>query len=65
MRYTELHKVVGCGNLVATPAESELHGRRSGRDRLYTGSKTTLIVEHWDVIEEIGPEDTWVNSGKF
>ena len=23
------------------------------------------IVEHWDVIEEVTPEDTWVNSGKF
>ena len=24
-----------------------------------------LIVEHWDVMEEILPEDQWVNSGKF
>jgi hypothetical protein len=23
------------------------------------------IVEHWDVMEEITPEETWVNSGKF
>ena len=24
-----------------------------------------LIVEHWDVMEEIPPVDEWVNSGKF
>ena len=24
-----------------------------------------LIVEHWDVMEEIMPPDQWVNSGKF
>jgi predicted SnoaL-like aldol condensation-catalyzing enzyme len=23
------------------------------------------IVEHWDVMEEITPEETWVHSGKF
>ena len=24
-----------------------------------------LIVEHWDVMEEILPKETWVNGGKF
>ena len=65
MRYVELHKVVGAG---------ELRGRRSPRASS-TGSgmpsstcsalKRDTIVEHWDVIEEITPEDTWVNVGKF
>ncbi len=64
MRYLRLHRLVGCGNFVAILAESELHGRRHAAIDLFRIDGGT-IVEHWDVIEEITPEDTWVNSGKF
>ena len=64
MRYIELHKVVGAGNFVAILAESESDGkRRAAIDRFRL--EHDKIVEHWDVREEITPEDTWVNSGKF
>lgn len=29
------------------------------------GVDNGLIVEHWDVMEEILPEAQWVNAGKF
>lgn len=64
LRYLQLHKVVGCGNLVATLAESEFHGKRHAVIDLFR-IEQNKIVEHWDVIEEIAPEHTWVNSGKF
>ncbi len=64
MRYIELHKVVGSGNFVATLAESEFDGKRHAVIDLFRIERG-MIVEHWDVIEEITPEETWVNSGKF
>lgn len=64
MRYTEVHRVIGSGNLVASLSKVT----RAGVDhavidlfRLADGQ----IVEHWDVDEEIQPQDTWVNGGKF
>ena len=64
MRYIQLHKVVGCGNFVAILAEIELYGKRHAVIDLFRIERGK-IVEHWDVIEEITPQDTWVNSGKF
>ena len=64
MRYIELHKVVGSGDYVATLAETELDGKRRAVIDLFR-LEAGMIVEHWDVIEEITPADTWVNSGKF
>ena len=62
--YDMLFKLIGEGDLVV--AYSRVH--RAGRDhavfdlyRLANG----LIVEHWDVSEEIGPRESWNNSGKF
>ncbi|MCP5060019.1 MAG: hypothetical protein GY937_25230 [bacterium] len=62
--YDMLFKLIGEGDLVAT--YSRVH--RGGHDhavfdlyRLANG----LIVEHWDVSEEIGPRESWNNSGKF
>jgi predicted SnoaL-like aldol condensation-catalyzing enzyme len=63
-RYAELHKVVGCGDFVATLAESEMRSKRHAVIDLYRVDRG-MIVERWDVIEEITPQDTWVNSGKF
>ncbi len=64
MRYIELHKIVGSGNLVAMLAEAELAGKRRAVIDLFRVADG-MIVEHWNVAEEITPEDTWVNSGKF
>ena len=64
MRYIDLHKIVGSGNFVAVLAESEFNGMRHAVIDLFR-VEASKIIEHWDVIEEITPEDTWVNSGKF
>lgn len=63
-RCVELHLLIGRGDFVAALAEVESNGVRLAVIDLYRvdGDK---IVEHWDVIEEITPESTWVNSGKF
>ena len=39
-----------------------------GRGRVWTGEQGVengLVVVHWDAAEPIGPEEEWVNSGKF
>jgi len=64
MRYVELHRIVGAGNFVAILAESESDGKRRAVIDLFR-LENGKIVEHWNVVEEITPEDTWVNSGKF
>jgi predicted SnoaL-like aldol condensation-catalyzing enzyme len=64
LRYIEAHRIVGAGNVVAVLAETELDGTRHAVIDLYRLAAGT-IVEHWDVSEEITPEETWVNSGKF
>jgi predicted SnoaL-like aldol condensation-catalyzing enzyme len=64
MRYVARHRVVGCGNFVAVLSENELFAKRHAVIDLFR-VEGGMIVEHWDVTEEITPEDTWVNSGKF
>lgn len=64
LRYIQLHHLIGSGNFVATLSESECNQKRHAVIDLYR-IDDAFIVEHWDVIEEITPEDTWVNTGKF
>ena len=64
LRYIEIHRVVGSGNFVAVLAESEFDAKRHAVIDLYRVDEGK-VIEHWDVTEEITPEDTWVNSGKF
>ena len=64
LRYIKVHNVIGSGNFVAVLAESEWSGTRKAVVDLFR-IENDKIVEHWDVVEEITPEDTWVNSGKF
>ena len=64
MVYTEIHNVIGCGNFVAAMSKMNLAGTDMAVIDLFRVA-AGRIVEHWDVIEEITPEETWVNSGKF
>ncbi len=64
MKYEEIHKVVGCGNFVAVLAKMSLGDTDMAVIDLYR-VENGRIAEHWDVVEEILPEDQWVNSGKF
>jgi predicted SnoaL-like aldol condensation-catalyzing enzyme len=64
MVYEKIHRVVGCGSFVAVLSKMNLAGTGMAAIDLFRvdGGR---IVEHWDVMEEILPEDQWVNSGKF
>lgn len=64
MRYVDIHNVIGSGNFVAVLSEMELGGTAMAVIDLFRVADG-LIVEHWDVMEEIVPKDQWVNSGKF
>ncbi|MEL6659201.1 MAG: nuclear transport factor 2 family protein [Bacteroidota bacterium] len=66
MEYDQLHTVVGEGNFVLTVSEGKFgtgdHVAYYDLFRLQDG----LIVEHWDVIQNIPPQSEWKNSnGKF
>jgi predicted SnoaL-like aldol condensation-catalyzing enzyme len=62
--YEEVHLVIGCGDFVAAMSEMTLAGVDTAVIDLFRVTDGR-IVEHWDVMEEITPEETWVNSGKF
>ncbi len=64
MQYEEIHRVVGCGNFVAVLSKMNLGEAGMAVIDLFR-IEDERIVEHWDVMEEILPEDQWVNSGKF
>lgn len=64
MAYEEIHKVVGCGSFVAVLSKMDLAGTKMAVIDLFR-VQDGLIVEHWDVMEEILPEGQWVNIGKF
>jgi len=64
MKYEEIHNVVGCGSFVAVLSKMTFGGRAMAVIDLFRVADG-LIVEHWDVMEEILPKDQWVNSGKF
>lgn len=62
--YEKVHNVIGCGSLVAAMSKANLGAVDIAVIDLFRVEEGR-IVEHWDVAEEITPEDTWVNSGKF
>ena len=64
MVYEKVHKVIGRGNFVATLSKVDFAGTPMAVIDLFR-VEDGRIVEHWDVMEEILPEDRWVNSGKF
>lgn len=64
MKYIKAHKIVVQGNFAASLS----HVKLNDDDWCYIDifrMKEGKIVEHWDIIEKIGPEETWNNSGKF
>ncbi|XYK79008.1 MAG: nuclear transport factor 2 family protein [Labrenzia sp.] len=62
--YEMLFKLIGQGDFVATYSKRHAHGKDSAVFDLYR-LENGLIVEHWMNDEEIGPRESWGNSGKF
>ena len=62
--YDEIVLMVGQGNFVATLSRARWEGAPYAQADLFR-LEDGLIVEHWDAAEPIGPEEEWVNSGKF
>jgi predicted SnoaL-like aldol condensation-catalyzing enzyme len=62
--YNRIHRIVGSGSFVAALSEAS-HGETGIAIIDLYRVEDGLIVEHWDVTEEITPPDTWVNTGKF
>ena len=62
--YDEIVLLVGQGNFVATLSRARWEDAPYAQADLFR-LEDGLIVEHWDAAEPIGPEEEWVNSGKF
>ncbi len=63
-KYTKIHKVLGEGNFVLTVSEGEWGGKQQAFYDLFR-MKDGLIVEHWDVIQEIPTEGLAHANGMF
>ncbi len=60
----DVRYLVGCGSFVVTLSQVDIgNEQRAAFDLFHL--KDRLIIEHWDVVETIGPPETWNNSGKF
>ena len=64
LMYSEIFLTVAQGNFVATLSRASWEGAPYAQADIFR-LEEGLIVEHWDNAEPIGPEDEWVNSGKF
>lgn len=65
MEYDKLHKVLGQGNFVLAISDGKFANQHVSYYDLFR-IEDNKIVEHWDVIEPILPEEEWKNSnGKF
>lgn len=65
MKYHTLHKVIGEGNFVLTLSEGQFAGKHVAFYDLFR-VESGKIVEHWDVIQDIPPKESWKNqNGKF
>ncbi len=63
-RYIKVHHLIGQGNFVVIYS----HVKTGDDDWAFFDIfrlKAGKIVEHWDTREQIGPVETWNNSGKF
>jgi len=65
MKYTRVHKVLGEGDFVLTMSEGFFGGKHVAFYDLFR-VQGGRIVEHWDTIEAIPPQEQWKNrNGKF
>jgi len=65
MTYIETHAVLGQGNFVLSVSEGLFADKPTSFYDLFR-VENGKIVEHWDVIETIAPQDQWKNNnGKF
>lgn len=65
LKYDAIHKVLGEGNFVLVVSEGQLAGKHNAFYDMFR-VENGKIAEHWDVIGEIPPKDTWKNkNGKF
>lgn len=64
-RYVHLHRVLACGNFVLAVSEDEEEDRVMSLYDLWR-IECGVIVEHWDTIEKVPPQEEWKNdNGKF
>lgn len=65
MVYSTNHKILGEGNFVLSISEGSFAGKPTSFYDLFR-VENGKIVEHWDVMETILPQEQWKNSnGKF
>jgi len=64
MEYVKVHKTLVQGNFAATLSQVRINGDDWCYMDIFRMSEGK-IVEHWDVTEQIGPQETWKNAGKF
>lgn len=65
MEYHKVHKTLGEGNFVLAISEGTFAGQPTSYYDLFR-IENGKIVEHWDVMETILPENEWKNdNGKF
>ena len=65
MKFDQIHKVLGEGNVVLTVSEGTFAGRHSAFYDLFR-VQSGKIAEHWHTIETIPPQAEWKNTnGKF
>ncbi|MEM8984077.1 MAG: nuclear transport factor 2 family protein, partial [Pseudomonadota bacterium] len=64
MRYHNVFKLVGQGNLVVTYSKMSMGADEYAVFDIFR-LENGLIVEHWDNMEVILPPSEWGNSGKF
>ncbi len=64
LKYLKVHHLIGQGNFVVTLSHAQLGPTEYAIFDIFR-LKDDKIVEHWDVLEKILPQDQWNNSGKF
>lgn len=62
--YLKIHALIGEGNFVVAYSHMKMQEDDYAVFDIFR-LKDRKIVEHWDVLEKIGPKETWNNSGKF
>ena len=63
-QYEMMFQLIGEGDFVAVYGKRHAQGKDIAVFDIFRVSDG-MIVEHWMNAEEIGPRETWNNSGKF